>query len=1131
MNKTGNTNRIVHHELLCSIKRNCSMPFMLLVIVLSLFSCNTTVDSLPKNTLFTEVSVSISGVTFENKILESEKLHYYKYLYIFIGGGVAAADFNNDGLEDLFFTSNIYHNKLFLNKGNFKFEDITIQAGINKRIGFDAGVSIADVNNDGYLDIYICRAGWFDDDKKLANMLYINNGDLTFTEKASEFGIADTGRSIHSTFFDYDKDGDLDLYIANAPATFELSSKILDLKKVQTDSLSTNSFKGSDKLYNNDGNGFFTDVSIHAGILPDLGFGLNAQIGDLNQDGWPDIYVSNDFIGPDFAYLNNKDGTFSEGRNTLFKHISYYSMGSDIGDINNDGLSDMVVLDMSPEDYIRSKTTMAMMPIDRFNKMIKNNHHHQYMHNVLQLNNGNGTYSEIAHLSGIAKTDWSWSCLLADFDLDGYNDLYITNGVYRDVVDRDSNHKIDEYIKQSKGTLSEKDFFNFTQQLPQQKMVNYFFRNSGNLSFENKSTEWIQERPTFSNGAVYSDLDNDGDLDLVVNNIDENASVLKNNAREIYNKNFLQIKCKGKNKNKFGVGTKVKLYQSDGKIQSRTLMNSRGYLSSVSGKLHFGLDENINIKKIEILWPDGNIQVLKDVKRNTLLTIDYKKSKRFQEDEVIKDIEKIFNEVAIDYKHIDSSFNDFEKQLLLPHKLSQTGPAFATTDINADTLEDIFIGGAHNFPAQLLLALPGGKYKNVVVDAFIKDKVYEDIAACFFDLDNDGDKDLYVVSGSYEFDKNSMFLEDRLYINDGTGNFSRSKRSVPSLNTAGSIVVASDFDKDGDNDLFVGGRVIPGEYPYAPKSYLLINENGKLVNKTKERSPEIENIGMVTDAQWKDIDDDGDTDLILSGEWMGIEVLINDKGYLRTKDEYKELSETKGWWNTILVEDVDNDGDQDIIAGNLGLNYKFKATKKEPFHVYTNDFDANGTKDIVLAKYYKSKQVPVRGKSCTAAQMPFLKQKIKNYNDFANADMDAIFGKAITSSLHYEVTEFRSGIFMNTGQNEFVFTPFSIEAQKTPINSIVYSDLDGDEIKDILMAGNNYQSEVETTRSDAGVGVFLKGSKNNGFSCVRNKVTGFYADKDVRGLMLLKSQKNQYLFIVNNNSSHQQYKLNRNIHK
>ncbi|EZH74621.1 RNA-binding protein [Aquimarina atlantica] len=1093
-------------------------------VVTLLYSCNNQVDNLSSDTLFTKVPTEITGVTFENKILESEQLHYYKYLYIYIGGGVAAADFNNDGLEDLFFTSNIYHNKLFLNKGNFQFEDITIKSGIKKRAGFDTGVSVVDINNDGFLDIYINRAGWYEGDQKLANMLYINNGDLTFTEQAKLYGLADTNRSIASTFFDYDKDGDLDVYIANAPAEFDLSGKIIDINKIQS-SKKTQFFRSSDRLYNNDGKGNFTDVSIQVGILPDLGFGLNAQVGDLNNDGWLDIYVSNDFIGPDFAYINNKNGTFSEKRNSLFKHISYYSMGSDIGDINNDGFNDIMVLDMSPEDHIRSKTTMSMMSIDRFNHMVKNDHHHQYMHNVMQLNNKNGSFSEIAHLSGLAQTDWSWSVLFADFDLDGFNDIYVTNGIYRDVVDRDMNIEINNTINDKRNTLKEKDFYQFTQKLPQQKLTNYLFKNKGNLQFDNITKDWSDEKPTFSNGAVYVDLDNDGDLDIVTNNLDENATILRNNARKINTNNFLQFTFKGPKENIFGVGTTVKIYQNDGEILTRQLINSRGYLSSMSNTLHFGLGKHTSVPKIEIIWSDGNKQYFTNTKANQLLRIDYAKSSKTTEQNTNTKSNTIFTETLLDFEHTEIPFNDFDKQLLLPHKLSQTGPAIAKTDLNNDGLEDLFIGGAHNQTAQLLVATQDGNFKNIPVPGFIKDSIYEDVSATFFDADNDGDQDLYVVSGSYEFDPNSQLLQDRLYVNKGDYNFNRSESKLPPIYTAGSIVKASDFDQDGDIDLFIGSRVIPGKYPYAPTSYLLINKDGNFIDKTDDLAPDLKNVGMVTSAEWNDIDNDNDLDLVVTGEWMGIEVFSNDKGILSRKEMYNDLSLTKGWWNKILVVDIDKDGDKDIIAGNLGLNFKHKASKEKPFHVYTNDFDNNGTEDIMLAKYYKSKQVPVRGKHCTAEQIPYLKERIKTYNDFANSDIQEILGETFQSAIHYQATEFRSGIFINNNVS-FEFTPFPPEAQMSPINSILYEDFDGDQIKDLLMAGNNYHTEVETTRADAGIGVYLKGSSKKEFKPVKNAETGFYVDKDVRNMLLITSRKKKKVIVINNNSKHQLYEVN-----
>ncbi|WP_136468707.1 VCBS repeat-containing protein [Flagellimonas onchidii] len=1090
---------------------------------IAFFSCSKSVKDLPQNKLFTEVPTEISGVTFANKVLESEQLHYYKYLYIYIGGGVAAADFNNDGLQDLFFTSNIYHNKLFLNKGDFKFEDITLKAGIEKRAGFDTGVSVADVNNDGFLDIYINRAGWYNGKQKLANMLYINNGDLTFTEKAKEYGLADSNRSIASTFFDYDNDGDLDVYIANAPSGIGHTGKVLDLKKVQQ-SEETATFKSSDRLYNNDGNGHFTNVSISAGILPEMGFGLNAQVGDLNNDGWLDIYVSNDFIMPDFAYINNGDGTFTDKRDELFKHMSYYSMGADIADINNDGLQDMLVLDMSPEDYVRSKTTMSMMSIDRFNSMVANDHHHQYMHNVLQLNKGKDNFSEIAQLSGVAKTDWSWAALFADFDLDGYDDLYVTNGIYRDVVDRDVNNEINKYINQNRNQLKEEDFYKFTQKLPQQKLTNYLFKNKGDLTFDDTTQEWSDLKSAFSNGAVYVDLDNDGDLDIVTNNLDENATILKNNSREQNKGNYLQLTFKGLAKNPFGTGTKVELFGQGGLYMTKQLINARGYLSSTSNKLHFGLGQNTSLDSIKITWLNGKEQKINKVKANQLLQVDYSNAKSPSETFVAETTQLVFVEEAFPFSHKENDFNDFDIQLLLPHKLSQLGPAVAKTDINGDGIDDVFLGASHDQTAQLLISNAKGRYTAKKVPDFIKDKTFEDVSACFFDADGDGDKDLYVVSGSYEFTQDESQLQDRLYINND-GSFKRAHGKLPKITTTGAVVIASDYDQDGDEDLFIGGRVVPGRYPYAPKSILLVNENGQFRNTTMDLAQDLDEVGMVTTAQWGDIDNDGDEDLVVSGEWMGIEVFLNDQGKLSQDKKYENLSEKTGWWNKIALEDLDNDGDLDMVVGNLGLNYKFHASAEKPFHIYTNDFDQNGIEDIVLAKHYKEKLVPVRGKNCTSQQMPYLKERIKTYQEFASSDLQQILGEEITNAIHLQAVEFRSGYFVNE-KGKFHYIPFPIEAQLSPINSIVYHDFDGDAIKDLLLAGNNYGAEVETTRADAGVGVFLSGLGNNKFAYQDNLKTGLYAHGDVRGVQLIKHGPDNAILIANNNDNHQFYKIN-----
>ncbi len=1105
--------------------------FCTTVLLAGLMACSDSKNTHENRKLFDNLPVTESGVDFVNELTETVDHNYYKYMYTYIGGGVAAADFNNDGLEDLFFVSNVKDNKLYLNTGDLKFKDITQAAGIQKRAGFDAGVTVADVNGDGFLDIYITRGGWDDRDNKFANMLYINNGisksedgsdRVTFTEKATEFGLADANRGIQSTFFDYDLDGDLDLYVSNAPDFQDKGTEVLDLKALAK-SADTPKQKGSDQLYQNNGDGKFVNRSAQAGILPDLAFGLNPQVGDLNNDGWPDIYVCNDFRMPDFAYINNGDGTFREGRNELVKHMSFNSMGGEIADVNNDGLLDLYTLDMNPEDYVRSKTTMGMTSPDLFDKMIHGDYHYQYMHNMLQLNNGDGTLSEIANMAGVANTDWSWANLMADFDLDGYNDIYVTNGVFRDVIDRDKNNEILALIKEKGHKPTEEEFLTYAKMLPQQRLGNYIFRNKGNLTFENVSSIWTDSVATFSNGAVYADLDNDGDLDIIVNNINDPAMILKNTAADAGNKHYLTIKLKGSQQNKFGVGTVVSVFQNDGTTQTRQMVNTRGFLSSVSGNLHFGFGENIKIERIEVIWPDQKKQVLENFSDlNKSITFQY--TDAVLENGAQKEHAKLahFESVPFPYTHLDPLFDDYKKQLLLPHKLSQTGPGVAVGDVNQDGLEDVYLGGGHRQAGQLLLGTEGGTFNPLAIPDFVADSHYEDTGACFFDFDKDGDLDLYVVSGSYEFSIQSPLLIDRLYLNDGHGKFVKSKGIVSEVPSAGSVVVSGDYDGDGDLDLFVGGRVLDGSYPFAPVSFLLKNEGGKLNIVTSEAAPELRTVGMVTDAAWVDMDNDKDLDLVVTGEWMGIEVFENNHGKFSKNEKYASLRNTKGWWNKLQFADTDGDGDLDIIAGNLGLNYKFHANEAKPFIVYAEDFDRNGTVDIILTKHYKGNEVPVRGKSCTAQQMPGLASKIHTYQDFASKDVEGLIGPEIKEALHLEVTEFRSGIFVNEGAGKYVFQAFENWAQTSPINGILFEDFDHDGLKDMLLAGNNYMSEIETTRADAGNGTLLKGNGKGDYKFIPNHKTGLFANGDTRNLLLVKGKQKQVL-VVNNNSPHRLY--------
>ena len=880
---------------------------------------------------------------------------------------------------------------------------------------------------------------------------------VTFTEQAKAFNLADANRGIQSSFFDYDRDGDLDVFISNTPDFEDKGSVVLDLTQVQS-APETITKNGSDRLYRNEGNGTFVDISVKAGIKPDIGFGLNPQVGDLNNDGWLDIYVCNDFRIPDFAYLNNGDGTFHEGRNELIRHMSFNSMGSEIADVNNDGRFDLYTLDMNPEDYVRSKTTMGMTDPVLFGEMVAKNYHHQYMHNMLQVSNGDGSLSEIANMAGVANTDWSWSSLMADFDLDGFNDIYVTNGVFRDVIDRDKNNEILAIVRQQGRRPTDEEFLKYAKMLPQQKLGNYLFRNRGDLTFENVSTTWVDSTSTFSNGAIYADLDNDGDLDIVVNNINDPATLLKNQAVESKRGGFLEIQLNGNHLNKLGVGTQVTLHFKDGSVQTRQFIPSRGFLSSMSGKLHFGLGLKSELVQMKVIWPDGRTQVVTEgLQPNSVLTLNYVDAGT-PVPEAPSTSPPLFVQQEFPYEHLDPDFDDYQKQLLLPHKLSQTGPGSAVGDVNNDGLDDVYLGGGHTQPGQLLLANATGGFQKLDVPAFDTDGLFEDTGACFFDADGDNDLDLYVVSGSYEFDEHSNLLIDRLYLNDGKGNFRRSQGLIPEIPAAGSVAVAADYDRDGDMDLFVGGRALDGRYPFAPTSFLLQNQGGKFSVVTSQNAPALRTIGMVTDAVWADMDQDKDLDLVVTGEWMGIEVFENQGGKFSPNKKYDGLGKAKGWWNKLKIADVDGDGNLDIIAGNLGLNYKFHASTEKPFMVYADDFDGSGTVDIILAKNYRGIEVPIRGKSCTSQQLPKLAASINSYHDFASKDVEGLIGPELKNALHYEAVEFRSGIFMNRGGAEFDFVPFDNRVQQSPVNSLIYEDFDGDGIADLLLAGNNYLS-------------------------------------------------------------------------
>ncbi|KAA3623198.1 MAG: hypothetical protein DWQ02_24845, partial [Bacteroidetes bacterium] len=934
--------------------------------------------------LFSLIESTESGITFNNELEESDAVNTFAYLNAFNGGGVAVGDINNDDLPDIYFTGNLAKNQLYLNKGNLQFEDISKNAGVEGRNDWTSGVTMADVNNDGFLDIYVCRA-YHPDPEYSRNLLYINNGDLTFTEQAKAYGVADESWSTQATFFDYDLDGDLDLYVAN-------HLKVNNLDHDYSYKNFTNPVHElSDHLFKNNGDNTFTDVTVEAGIL-NYGVSLGIVSGDVNDDGYPDIFIANDQQEPDFLYLNNGDGTFKNAILEAFRHTSFFSMGVDCSDFNNDGQLDFMVNDMMAEDNYRQKTQMASMDVEGFWELVKDGYHYQTMRNVLQLNNGNGTFSEIGQMAGVSQTDWSWSALFADFDNDGLKDIFVSNGVKRDLLDKDFIKKLDKKLVDG---YYEGNIDDLVAIMPSTPIANKLFRNEGDLTFSDRSEEFGIAVPGFSNGAAYSDLDLDGDLDLVINNINSNASLFKNTVNDKAGKNYLQVRLKGKENNLFGLGAKVTVTSGD-LVQFQELTLTRGFKSSVDRNLHFGLGDQIQVDKVVVEWPGGGQSIMNDVAVNQVLEIEEVDVKTGMPDPWSKQYDFLFTDISDDievgFSHEENDYDDYYYETLLPHKTSQFGPKVAVGDVNGDGLEDFYIGGAAG-QAGALFVQNGSNGFQESPGPWSEDKDSEDLGAVFFDADNDNDLDLYVASGGNEFrDGASPQLQDRLYLNND-GNFIRSSDALPEMLTSSGCVSAADYDKDGDMDLFIGGRLTPGKYPFAPRSYLLQNNNGKFQDVTTQVCQELESPGLVTSAIWTDFDQDNDLDLILAGEWMPISFFENNDGKLIDQTAAYGLENSTGWWNKIIAEDFDGDGDIDFVAGNLGLNYKYKASQEEPLHVYCSDFDNTGTFDIVLGYHEQGTIFPVRGRQCSSEQMPYIQEKFPTYKDFAEASIDEIYGK------------------------------------------------------------------------------------------------------------------------------------------
>ncbi|MGZ8556708.1 MAG: VCBS repeat-containing protein [Chitinophagaceae bacterium] len=1075
--------------------------------------------------VFKKISSSQSGITFSNTVEENfEKNFFDKFAYVYNGGGVAIGDFNNDGLQDMYLTGNDVPNKLYINEGGLKFKDITQSAGVDGGKGWDNGVTIVDINNDGWQDIYVCKGGNGETEKERTNLLYVNQGvspsplsgkggghvgEVTFKEQAKEYGLDEKGYSMHAAFFDMDNDNDLDVYVTNRPDSFFLGlSRMVSGKKNPPD-------VARDKLYRNDNN-VFTEIGKKAGIANNFGYALAVVTADLNADGFQDIYVSNDYADNDYMYINQKNGKFKDEIKKATNHLSLFSMGADIADINNDGLEDILVMEMLPENYKRSKVSMPRMDVQGFWAIVDSGFHKQYMHNALHLNQGNGFFSDVSQMAGIQKTEWSWSTLACDFDNDGNRDIFVANGYRRDVFDGDIQQKLDQHIAASASKYStteeyfSKGFKEFIELYNPIKVRNYLFKNKGDLKFENVSESWGFADSTFSNGAAVADFDNDGDLDLVINNLDEEASLYENVTDK--KNNHVRIKLEGPDKNRDGIGAKISLYY-DGKMQQSFQQKTvRGYLSSNEATVHFGVGKTAKVDSIVILWPDAKENVLNNITANQVVKANYKEAAAginrhpAYQTSFTEATAQVLSQSLL---HKENIIDEYKDQVLLPHEFSRSGPFIATGDADGDGEEDFYVGGAKNQAGVLYVQqaarLTGsfGQVKFVKKNstAFEADKRYEDMGTAFFDADNDGDLDLYVVSGGSEFDEGSEMYKDRLYMNDGKANFTKS--TLPVTISSGSCITTVDFDGDGDLDIFRGGEVVPHQYPKPARSYLLLNENGKFVDKTKDIAPAIALAGMVKSAVAADLNGDKKPELIIAGEWMPVKVYEYAGGKLNDVSAKYALENTEGWWNKLAADDIDGDGDMDIVAGNLGENYKFSASKEKPFEVYAKDFDGNGTNDIFLAKHLNDIVVPIRGRECTSQQCPMIAKKFPTYLSFAESDLKGILGQDIENALHYQVHLFSSVSFVND-KGKFTIKKLPVEAQLSTVNGIIIKDFDGDGKKDILIAGNKFDVEVETTPADASPGVFLKGLGNGNFKSTKPLESGFFVPYNVKDIQLLK---------------------------
>lgn len=1084
-----------------------------------LASCTTDRDKPNLDQLFQAHESSSTGITFLNTLDYTEELNPYTFRSFYNGGGVGLGDFNNDGLLDVFFAGNIVSNKLYLNKGNFKFDDVTVSAGLQTEGVWSTGVSVVDINSDGYLDIYVCKSGPPGGSRR-KNELFINQGDLTFKEQASAYGLAFEGLSIHAAFFDYDQDGDLDCYLLNNSLR---SVGGFDLRKDQRNIPDP---EGGNRLLKNE-NGKYVDVSQQAGIYSSkIGFGLGVTIGDINQDGWSDMFVSNDFFEKDYLYINNQDGTFTESLEQMMREISLGSMGADFADINNDGLPELFVTEMLPEHDDRLKTTAQFESWDKYTMALEQGYYHQFSRNALQLNNGDGTFSEISRLAHVEATDWSWGALIFDMDNDGLKDIFVANGIYKDLINQDyvnfiaNANAVREILRTEKKVIKR-----LVDSIPSHPIPNYAFKNNRDLTFTNKAEEWGLGMPSHSNGSAYGDLDNDGDLDLVLNNVNMLSSVYENRSKQLHpSHHTISFAFHGDGINSFGLGTKVFLYDS-GMLFYQEVSPMRGFMSTVDPRVHVGVGPTTSIDSIRVIWPDGRLFTLRNTPTDQLIHL-FQKDASFSKPRLKSEVpstilSRAINPPGLIFEHQENDYVDFDRDRLLFNMISNEGPCLCTGDVNQDGRDDFYIGGAKDQSGALFIQQADG-FQKMASEVFEKDKDSEDTDCVFFDANGDGKDDLYVTSGGNEFSSSSAALLDRLYMNLGNSRFERSAQPLPVLTSfeSTSTVSAADVDGDGDVDLFVGVRLIPFLYGMPANGYILINDGqGNFANVSDTVAPQLQQVGMITDSRWVDVNQDHQMDLVLVGEWMPVTVFIQEAGQWVNRTKEFGLQNSNGWYHALEVGDFNQDGKIDLVAGNHGLNSRFRANEQEPVTLYLNDFDHNGTMEQIISRFDQGISYPLVLRNDLVAQIPSLKKKYLHFSDYRSKTMNDIFTpEQLNESMILNAYSFETSLFLNNG-NAFEKMTLPIQAQFSPVYSILADDFNHDGHQDLLMGGNLYRAKPETGIYAASYGLLLSGNGTGRFVAESSTRSGVLIKGEIRSMKHIGFKKKKAVLVGKNNDA------------